>query len=373
VRTSIVNQYLEQPTIGARLSTLLDNFSQQPNAQFRVLVGFASRAGFQLIERPLRHFLECGCSTFWIVGVDLGGTGRDALEFLYSLSRQYPGQVDARILSLGDNTVVFHPKVYWLDSQVQRMVLIGSANATAGGLGQNFEVSAEIEVEPEVDEDLGEQLEHLWISYSTPLPPLSPAHLLPVNPRLIAALGPDLPPTDPRPALPHPLRGLVPRVHLHRRVRSGARTRAVTRAGYRRIPNADRELVMDILQETRGTQVQIPVEAFGTFFDMRRNSITLRQRIAGTVVKEDLRPFIHLTNNTHRIEIDAIRGLPRPQIIKMWRDRNLPGVVDYEVVLRGTRTYAQLDRLLETEGQRTRQGARRWLARRTGARNLLDR
>jgi HKD family nuclease len=370
MRISIVNQYLEQATTGARLSTLLNNFSGQPNAQFRVLVGFASRAGFQLFERPLRHFLDCGHSTFWIVGVDLGGTGREALEFLYSLSREYPGQVDARILTVGDNAVVFHPKVYWLDSQVQRMVLIGSANATAGGLGQNFEVSAEIEVEPEANDELGEQLDHLWISYSSPLPPLTPAHVLPVDLRLIGRLGPDLPPTDARPALPHPLRGLVPRVRLHRPARSGARARIGTGTGHRWLPNAGRELIMDILHETRGTQVQIPVEAFGTFFDMRRSSITLRQRIAGAVVKEDRRPFIHLANKTHRIEIDAIRGLPRPQIIRMWRDRHLPGVVDYQVVLRGTRGYAELDRLLETEGERTRQGARRWLARETGPGNV---
>jgi HKD family nuclease len=361
MRISIVNQYLGQATTGARLSTLLDNFSSQPNAQFRVLVGFASRAGFQLFERPLRHFLDSGCSTFWIVGVDLGGTGREALEFLYSLGRQYPGQVDARILTVGDNAVVFHPKVYWLDSQDQRIVLVGSANATAGGLAQNFEVSAEIEVEPGADEELGEQLEHLWISYSSPLPPLTPAHVLPVDLRLIARLGPDLPPTDARPALPHPLRGLVPRVRLHRPARSGA-TRIET-AAQRWLRTADRELVMDILQETRRTQVQIPVEAFGTFFDMRRSSVTLRQRIAGTVVKEDRRPFIHLANNTHRIEIDAIRGLPRPQIVRMCRDRRLPEVVDYEVVLRGTRAYAELDQLLDAEGEQTRQGARRWIVR----------
>ena len=120
---------------------------------------------------------------------------------------------------------------------------------------------------------------------------------------------------------------------------------------------------MDILVETRQTQVQIPVETFTRFFDGRRRSILLRHVRRGDVMKSDTRPFIHLPNKTHRIEIDAIRGLPRPQIIRIVRRRDAPGVFDYEIVVKGTKKHTELDGLLREQGERTRRGARRWLIR----------
>jgi hypothetical protein len=123
------------------------------------------------------------------------------------------------------------------------------------------------------------------------------------------------------------------------------------------------ELVMDILEETRQTQVQLPVAAL-PFFEAqpeRRQSVTLYHVFRGSVVKSDQRPFIHLNNNTHRLEIDAIRGLPRPQIIRFWRTSGDSRNVNYEVLLRGTNRYTQFDSLLQSKGTQTRAGARRWL------------
>ena len=121
---------------------------------------------------------------------------------------------------------------------------------------------------------------------------------------------------------------------------------------------------MDILQETRQTQVQLPVEALTSFFLPRGgDSIELRLLRRARVVKFDVRPVIHLGNNTHRFEVDAIRGLPRPQIVRFVRVGGRSNAVEYEVVLRGTREYAELDGLLSGQGRRTRRGARRWLIR----------
>jgi len=117
---------------------------------------------------------------------------------------------------------------------------------------------------------------------------------------------------------------------------------------------------MDILQETRQTQVQLPVEVLPSFF-VGADDVRLRQIRRGVIVKSDVRPIIHLGNNTHRVEIDAIRGLPRPQIIRFHRPGRSAAVIDYEVVLKGTREYRELDQLLSERGQQTRRGARRWL------------
>src|SRR3989442_12810519 len=112
MRASVINQYLTQDTTVACLERLLREFAAQPRAQFRGLVAWVSAAGLRLIEPALRHFLDARHSVFWIVGVDLNGTGHEALQFLFDLKRAYPGQVDARIFSTGDNQSIFHSKVY---------------------------------------------------------------------------------------------------------------------------------------------------------------------------------------------------------------------------------------------------------------------
>jgi phosphatidylserine/phosphatidylglycerophosphate/cardiolipin synthase-like enzyme len=96
------------------------------------------------------------------------------------------------------------------DSNDRKVVIVGSANATSGGLSRNFETSLEVEVEPLVDDELLEDLNFLWVSYSSPLPPLTVANLLEIDRNIIQRVGHDQPPTDARPRQPHPLRQLIP-------------------------------------------------------------------------------------------------------------------------------------------------------------------
>jgi hypothetical protein len=121
VRASIINQYPMLDSTAERLTSLFRAFVSYKTAQFRGLLAFASEAGFRMLEPSLRDFLNAGHSVFWIVGVDLGGTGRQALQFLYDLKRDYPKQVDARVFSAADNQCIFHPKVYWLDSDERKV------------------------------------------------------------------------------------------------------------------------------------------------------------------------------------------------------------------------------------------------------------
>ena len=359
MRLSVINQYPDLEATGPRLQTLIGEFADRPKAQFRCLVAFASEQGLKQVESSILDFLKRGGSIYFIVGVDLGGTSREALERLLSWKRAFPKRVDARVFSTADNATIFHPKVYWFDSTERRVVVVGSANATAGGLVRNFEVSLEMELEAAVDSDAFEDLDFLWMTYSSPLPPLTEDNLLEVDASLVARLKSGRPPTDGDAALPHPLAGLKgmtpvkppvkPKVHPKK---AAALVGAL-------------ELVMDILEETRQTQVQLPVGALPFFKAQpeRRQSVNLHQVFRGSVVKSDLRPFIHLDNNTHRLEIDAIRGLPRPQIIRFWRASADSRNVQYEVLLRGTTRYAELDALLQSKGTQTRAGARRWLVR----------
>ena len=356
VRASIINQYPELDSTAQRLADLFRIFVSYKTAQFRGLLAFASEAGFRMLEPSLRDFLNAGHSVFWIVGVDLGGTGRPALQFLYDLKREYPKQVDARIFSAADNQRIFHPKVYWLDSDQRKIVVIGSANVTAGGLARNFESSIVLDLEPLTDEDVLEELDFLWMTYTSPLPPFSEANLFEINQSLIERFGPDRPPTDGRSRETHPLHDLVPRGQ-----RSAGVRRPTTKRALATKTHPGKELIMDILQETRQTQVQLPVDVLGPFLGSAER-VRLQQVRKGVILKSDTRPIIHLGNNTHRIEIDAIRGLPRPQIIRFFRPRGQANI-RYEVVLNGTNEYQALDHLLAREGNQTRLGARRWLIR----------
>ncbi len=355
MRATVINQYPRHDSTATRLSALLGDFALLRRAQFRALTAFASENGLRVVEPGLRRFLDRGHSIYWIVGVDLGGTGRQALEFLWTLKRDYAGRVDVRVLSTGDNQTIFHPKVYWLDADDRKVVIVGSANATLGGLRRNFEASLQLDLQPLVDEEVLQDLDFLWMSYTSPLPPLAPGNLLEIDRALISRIGRDHPPTDGDPAREHPLRGIVPRP-------SRPVPPPAARPRPQRAPGAgaSRELLMDILQETRATQVQLPVEVRAGFFQGRQ-TVVLTQVHRGRAVKTDVRPIIDLENDTHRIEIDAIRGLPRPQIIRFTRPRRSAAVVQYEIVLNGTREYRDLHQTLEARGRRTRRGARRWL------------
>ena len=357
MRLRVINQYPDLGATAPRLKARLSEFAKHPNAQFRCLVGFASAGGLRRLERSILAFLQSGGSIYVIVGLDLGGTSRDALECLLAWKRAFPKRVDVRAFTTGDNVTIFHPKVYWFDSPDRRIVLVGSSNATPGGLERNFEVSVEAELEEKKDSYAFEEFDLLWMTYSTPLPPLTAANLVAIDAGLIARVGAGSVPTDSHPTEPHPLAG-VPRV-------SRRTSRRRVRPQRRRLAG-EVELVMDILQETRQTQVQLPAGSLQSFFDTNdreQGNIQLRQVVRGSVVKSDVRPFIHLGNLTHRLEVDAIRGLPRPQIIRFWRSRSNAHIVFYEVALRGTDRYADLDGRLRRDGTQTRSGARRWLVR----------
>ena len=331
--------------MAARLARQFQRFGKEESAQFRALVAFASAAGLRLIAKSLHRFLRRGHRAFWIVGIDLGGTGRQALQFLHDLRKKFPDQVNLRVLTLGDNARIFHPKVYWFDAPtLERVVLIGSPNATRGGFRDNLEVAVEFSLTDVGDELFVKRVETLWMTYSTPLPPFSEEHLLEVDQHLIDKLHDDAP-IDNRPRHPHPMASRplkTPRVR-----RTSLRRQAST-------------LVQDVLEETRETQVQLPVEAIRPFFG-RAQRVRLRYVQDSVIVKEDDRPLIHLSNNTHRIEIDAVRGLPRPQIIRFSRPAPAQGPVNYELLLRGTSEYRVAAQLLATRGRQTRKGSRRWL------------
>jgi hypothetical protein len=255
--------------------------------------------------------------------------------------------------------VSFHPKVYLFDFQDESIAIIGSSNTTEGGLWTNLEISVLVRARRKADADFINELEAVWRAYSTPAPPFEPAHLRQITEELLRNLavryGPE------RRQAPNPLAEGLPRPTI-RRPGIGETTARRTPRGERRRPST---LLMEILEETRDSQVQIPVNVLTGFFGVARNRnarIILRQVRNGRTISERVRPIVHLRhNNTHRIEIDAVKGLPRPVIARFDEDPDRTGVFSYVIHAQGTRGFQQLNALLNRRGRQTRRGSKRYL------------
>src|SRR5688572_69416 len=93
-----------------RIEQELNELLGQPGyARLRVLVAFARWSGLHLLDAALRAFVDRGEADI-IVGIDLGGTTGEALEYLMRLPN-----TRVRVFRSGNPFIVFHPKAYVLD------------------------------------------------------------------------------------------------------------------------------------------------------------------------------------------------------------------------------------------------------------------
>lgn len=124
------------------------------------------------------------------------------------------------------------------------------------------------------------------------------------------------------------------------------------------------ELIMEILQETRDTQVQIPTGVLNEYFGIRNDEIAqirLRHKVNNSIRSIKNRNVIH-HRGMHRIELEPIAGLKRP-VIAVFRKvpRKDDTYDDYEILKNGTKKYGIKRELLLKSGQQTSIRSRRWL------------
>lgn len=344
-----------------------------------------------MIEEALSKFISEGNSIDWIIGIDQGITSREALEFLKGLQIKYPDNVNIRILTAGSNSYIFHPKAYCFENDEDCVILTGSANSTEGGLLGNFELSmkASFKKNEAKGQETYQDFTRVWNQYTTPLEPLTKDNLI----NLVSQEGEDLinkigenssevkkARSSVRSA--HPLNSINKGPEISRKIRAihGPRTginkgvteddggneskSAITRRNESQIKNETLQyLVMDILTETRKTQVQFPVEVMKTFLSgFESIELYYRDRIDGSITHESTRPIVDLPhNNTHRLEIIQIKDRERPLIMQM---SMIPGTLNqfiYELVDKDDADFTYLDSLLNEEGKQTRKGSRRWV------------
>jgi PLD-like domain len=103
-----------------------------------IVVAWARFGGLRRVKEALQSFRARGGELRIIVGIDEGGATRPGLVLALGLaSKAYVFHDPAGW--------TFHPKVYLGEGQDRAILLVGSSNATAGGLFGNYEASLEAE------------------------------------------------------------------------------------------------------------------------------------------------------------------------------------------------------------------------------------
>jgi HKD family nuclease len=330
--------------------------------RLRVLVAFVKRSGLGLLEPELTKFHDNNGQSQWIVGIDCGGTSPEALEYLLGLSKAYPKQINAKIFSAGSPFHVFHPKIYFLDFNNSLVALLGSANVTAGGMFLNCECATKLVIDKTSDTREAKLLDRVWDSYASPsrfLHDLTPQIISKVSDRY----GPEQSEEAWEPPQ-HPFGDRVPS-GLPKPPRFPRLTTSFRPSSQPIICPKGDELIMEVLHETRDTQMQIPVEALQKYFGIRQGEravIALRHKEGNQTKSVKYRSVIYPTSHV-RLEMETISGLKRPLIAVFQRDPLRQDTYEYKLLRNGTKPYVQMRKLLIRKGKRTSKTSRRYLMR----------
>ena len=132
-------EFLGQPFAdsGSAGQFLRANLVDPEVPRLTIVVAWARYSGLGRLRPELEAFLARGGELRAIVGVDAGGATAAGLRFVASISTEayvyhHPGGG------------TFHPKLYLAEGPSRASLLVGSSNATAGGLFGNYEASLAI-------------------------------------------------------------------------------------------------------------------------------------------------------------------------------------------------------------------------------------
>ena len=119
-----------------------------PDSRFVMVSAWAKVTGLSRIWHEIQRFREAGGHVLAIVGIDLQGTSREALEHLIRASDE------AYVFHDASTQRSFHPKLYFVANEKEAVVLAGSGNLTQGGLWTNYEMFDVFKLDLADDSDL---------------------------------------------------------------------------------------------------------------------------------------------------------------------------------------------------------------------------
>lgn len=120
--------------------------------QLDVVVAWAKRSGLSRLQPHLETIRDRGGHARLVVGIDEGGATRQGLELARAL-------FDNVHVFHDRSGRTFHPKIYLATGEVAARLLVGSHNATAGGVFFNYEAGVESVLTLPDDDDLLESVQ----------------------------------------------------------------------------------------------------------------------------------------------------------------------------------------------------------------------
>jgi hypothetical protein len=332
--------------------------------RFLIMSAFATGSGVEALEPFFDIFLADGNSIEVVIGIDRNGTNREAVARFFALQESYLGQFSCHVFRAPSNIGIFHPKLYLHRSLTSVSAIVGSANLTLGGLGNNFEslfVYRDIPVRSmEVT-----HLMDVWNTYAAPKMPLKTGFLRKLTRTYVRELVRTLPKSsiiegDRTSKGVKAVWASVSRVKLPRSNERIQTQRSVARVPLRAF------LLIDVLTETRRTQMQLPlavVEKFFRFAKDQEGSIQLSYIRGGQVTQPIERKIVISSGNKmqrlmRRIEMPQIAARPRPLAAIFYR--LAAGKFAVALVPKATKNYKKASGILDVHGQQPDHARRRY-------------
>jgi HKD family nuclease len=327
----------------------------------KILSAFVSAGAVEVFEPFFDRFLSSSNRIEMIVGLDLNGTDTNALRRLLSLSNAYHSQVDVRVWTAAQKSSLFHPKLYICTTADSMSAIVGSANFTRSGICNNLESVFAIENVP-LNCNSAQTLNATWDMFSNPTKPLKREFLK----RLDFALYRELSKVLYSESMEDSNSRSPSRQSLWKiasALPSNSGFKPVSRSKLR-LQSTD-YMLMDILNETRSTQVQPTAHIMERFF--RVSGVDEAELSLQIVTSEGLSIPIqrHVVTSRYmrRIEIPQIRDLPRP-CGSFWLKLNGSNKYAYRIITRSESHFQIFDKVLRERNQGT--GERRYYLGRTG-------
>ncbi len=370
---------IQQATTTESLFLELGKWCQQgagrKNDHLQIISAFASGPGVIALEPFFDVFLADGNRLEIIIGIDRGGTSRDAITRLFELQNAYSRRVMCSIFYAPSKAAIFHPKLYIYRTAATMSAVIGSANLTLGGLGGNFE---SIFLYDGISRKSNEatQINNVWNTFATPAAPLERTFLRPLTEEYAKDLVRKLPSSShfESGSSPQGVRSLwkpLSQVDLPRSASPAREPQAVVK---RRV---SKFLIIDVLSETRETQMQIPLAVVEEFFGIDRHvagEISLSQIRGGEITQPIQRNVVISAGEgakrlMRRIEMPQIAAKARPLCAIFVKLRN--GQFAVSIAPQDTALFKRLNPWLRDHCQQPQHAQRRYYIGSAGD-SLLD-
>lgn len=329
-------------------------------ARVQFSFAFARWDGLGLISKHLEDFLAGGGQFESVYGAGNRVTTPDALHYGLLLKVRYPGRTYSGFIEDEYANALFHPKVCIFQFSKHKVVLLGSANLTGGGLARNGETMIELSLpngDPLADEISGfwkwakkasvevsvEEIQRLAQSKAAgrerePESRKSGKPFLKVQAKL-----------SPKPLFTKVL-GLLD---------ASGQKKSIILAGMGSLSERPKHLYLQIFERETGGQkgksgsaVQLPVATLGAYFGLGLGeSRTMTFNFPTETVVASV---IHNSNHTHQVRLEPIFSVERPAIIHFERTGNNT----YKARFVPPRLYVTT--LSSKCTQQTRAGSRRW-------------